>query len=462
MSFPTALSLSPVHEAFAGIHWDPLEKLELSDPEKALLRAGEDNPLEYTLADQHDAEAYAQVLLKVLDQAISSPGSPRKNLRVSRLSLEQCLPDDEALQLLYLDSMGVVLHYAISKLSEVVISLKSASKKAQVTLATTFYPYGSLVENWRPLLRILSGSMSDLFAKRGAAFCLACILLEGCELEQQSRLYSPVSSILESFVSWMISRLQSATSSAALAVVTPSLIVLMVAPQARKAFDNAGGVGYLSRHLKVIRDDHQSDSVSTIQRASVQQLYELTYCLWLMSFDCQDQNERMLKHFHRDGAVPALVELVAAAPREKVVRLALSTLRNLAICTYNGTATTSNGGGNVFRREMVAHGLVKSVDRMRERKWSDPDIVDDLEFLSEILHDTFRQMSSWDVYRTEVESSHLQWGIVHSEKFFRANSMRMEGKDGKFGIVRVCQVEVLLAFFVIAGAHQTLCLFCVL
>jgi V-type H+-transporting ATPase subunit H len=459
MSFPTSLSPSPVHEAFAGIQWDPLEKLALSEPEKALLRAAEDNPLDYTLADQHDAEAYAFCLLKVIDQSIVSAGTPRRSdsLRVATLGLERSLPDDEALQLLYVDSMGVVLHYAITKLTQVVICLKNCSRTAKITLATTFYPSGILVDHWRPLWRMLSGSLSDPFAQRGAAFCLACILLTGCS-QEITVIWASLNPILESFMSWMTSRLSSARTSESLAIVTPSLTVLMVNQQAREAYDAVDGMAYLSRHLRIPPQMESSStshgssipaspsSPSRRTGASVQQLYELTYCMWLLSYDCQD-SRRLRKHFHRDGAVPNLCELIVAAPREKVVRLALSTLRNLAFCTSpdrnysTNTKETTNDvvefGQDLFRREMVACGLSKAVDRMVLRQWSDPDIGQDLDLLGQVLRDTFQHMSRWDVYKSEVESSYLQWGIVHTEEFFRENVMSMEGKDGKFSIVRV-------------------------
>ena len=40
-----------------------------------------------------------------------------------------------------------------------------------------------------------------------------------------------------------------------------------------------------------------------------------------MTYEVDDQ---LISHFHRDGAVVALCDLVSMAPREKVVRLALS------------------------------------------------------------------------------------------------------------------------------------------
>jgi len=115
---------------------------------------------------------------------------------------------------------------------------------------------------------------------------------------------------------------------------------------------------------------------------STQQLYELCYCLWLMSYDCAT-NERIRNHFYRDGAVPALVDLVAAKPREKVVRLALASLRNLASCRddekvtiRDTTATRGPVVGSTFLHEMVGCGLPKYIDLMKQRDWNDPDLVD--------------------------------------------------------------------------------------
>jgi len=46
-------------------------------------------------------------------------------------------------------------------------------------------------------------------------------------------------------------------------------------------------------------------------------------------------------------------------------------------------------------------------------------------------------MSRWDVYKAEVESGHLEWGIIHSEKFFKEHAKRLEGKNADFELLRV-------------------------
>ena len=55
-------------------------------------------------------------------------------------------------------------------------------------------------------------------------------------------------------------------------------------------------------------------------------MYELTFCLWTLSFGGRD----VLRDFTTAGTVLALCDQVTAAPREKVVRVSLAALRNLA------------------------------------------------------------------------------------------------------------------------------------
>lgn len=238
---------------------------------------------------------------------------------------------------------------------------------------------------------------------------------------------------LESFVSWTTSRLQSSASKT-LSVVAPALTVIIMSPAARQLFSRAGGVGYICRYL------HPNQHMESKSNINGQQLYELCYCLWVMSFDCKG-DEDMQYHFHRDGAVPSLADLIIAKPREKIVRLALSTLRNLALLdTTTSKLFASRRNLSVtshFLIEMIGCGLMKSVDFLMERIWSDQDIIDDLRALLQLLHDTYKELSRWDVYEAEIESTHLQWGVVHTEAFFQENAKRMEGRNGDFSIVKV-------------------------
>jgi V-type H+-transporting ATPase subunit H len=236
----------------------------------------------------------------------------------------------------------------------------------------------------------------------GAALCLAYILLAGCPSQLPPKYknvgvgINTVAEPLQALINWLTSRLQSSLVTS-LGVVTPTLVVLSTCHEARIVLDRAGGIGYMSRHLRAVRtynnrrvetvrspsptlrrnqsgygsNNLSSKGSSSNASASVQQLYELCFCLWTMTYECETHLD-IRQHFHRDGAVKALVQLVASAPREKVVRLALSALVNLAACEKN---RGSKIGGSTFLTEMIGCNLMKSIDLLKERHWSDPDIA---------------------------------------------------------------------------------------
>eukprot|EP00586_Coscinodiscus_wailesii_P012502 CAMPEP_0172512202 /NCGR_PEP_ID=MMETSP1066-20121228/242419_1 /TAXON_ID=671091 /ORGANISM="Coscinodiscus wailesii, Strain CCMP2513" /LENGTH=505 /DNA_ID=CAMNT_0013291899 /DNA_START=158 /DNA_END=1672 /DNA_ORIENTATION=+ len=430
------LTASPVSSAFFGIQWDPLDKLRLSKDEKLLLRSAEANPIDYTLTDGPHSASYARVLLKVLAEA-SGPSGPSS--KVSHL--KDALGDAEALQMLYTDPMGVVTHYAISKLYEVVICVGEKQGRVGVSIASTFYMEdGFLLDEWRPLLRVLHlGGSGDPFAQRGAALCLAHILMAGCPSQRRSKTqkidYSSAEEPLQALVSWITSQLQSSASTS-LTMVTPALTTLMSCSEARLIFASSGGIGYLSRHLR--SKQKTTGRKSKDSGATVQQLYELSFCLWTMTYECNTSSQ-VRASFARDGAVAALVELVSTAPREKVVRVALSALRNLAICSAEATPSPGKKqiDASVFLTDMIGCGLMKQIDHMKARQWTDPDIIDDVTTLHGLLHENYKDLSRWDVYQSEVESGQLSWGVLHTEKFFQENAMKLEGPDADFRIVKI-------------------------
>lgn len=172
----------------------------------------------------------------------------------------------------------------------------------------------------------------------------------------------------------------------------------------------------------------------------MQQLYELAFCLWCLTYELNNFAD-VRADFAKDGLpVVALVELVSSAPREKVVRVALAALRNLAACSADvrpEPGTASRVDSKVFLGEMIACGLMKAIGLLRERQFTDPDIVDDVESLHLLLADNFKEMTRWEVYQNEVETGQLQWGSTHTDAFFKENAKMMEGKDGDFHLVKI-------------------------
>lgn len=63
-------------------------------------------------------------------------------------------------------------------------------------------------------------------------------------------------------------------------------------------------------------------------------------------------------------------------------------------------------------------------------------IVVDIKVLNKLLHENYKELSRWDIYEHEVSSGNLEWGVLHSEKFFRENCRKLEGSDGNFHLLK--------------------------
>jgi len=454
------LAPSPVALAFPHIQWDPLGSLRLTAQETALLRMAETNPIEYTLADSRDASMYARVLLKLLAEASAAGAGFGK---VSLISPNNPCGEEEALNALHEDPLGVVSHYAVTKLHSIITTLMGGTG---VTVGTVFYvgKDGVLVDQWKALLRILNkGGRGDVFAQSGAALCLALILVTACPSMQttasadgdakkavnvnRSASYASAVEPLEALTAWIVSQLKSAHGSS-IGIVVPAMTALMAATETRHLFSASGGIKYLARQLRSSSKSNTPSGGGSVDQpsgtgtgnATVQQLYELTFCLWCMTYELNG-SPNIRADFAKDGAaVEALTVMVSTGPREKVVRVALSALVNLANCNAEESpepAGVTKVDGGVFLTDMLACKLLKSIQFLEDRQFTDPDIVDDIKILHKLLADNYKEMSRWEVYKTEVESGHLTWGSTHTEAFFKENARMMEGKDADFKLVKV-------------------------
>jgi len=454
MSKGPLLQPSPVALAFPHIQWDGLGSLRLTAQEVALLRMAETNPIEYTLADSRDASMYARVLLKLLSEASGAGAGYGQVSNIIDPSTEA-----EALCALDDDPLGVVSHYAITKLHNIITTLMAGTG---VTVGTVFYvgKDGILVDQWKALLRILNKvGRGDVFAQSGAALCLALILVAACPSMQtattntdketknvKTRCTSYASAVepLEALTAWIVSQLKS-TNGSSIGLAIPAMTALMAATETRHLFSASGGIKYLARQLdstgKSVTQTNSYEGDNKRNRSTtIQQLYELTFCLWCMTYEL-NASPNIRADFCKDGsAVAALTGMVSASPREKVVRVALSALVNLATCTSEdnpGPAGLNPVDGDGFLTDMLACRLMKQIQHLEERQFTDPDIVHDIKTLHKLLADNYKEMSRWEVYKNEVESGHLQWGSTHTEAFFKENARMMEGKDADFKLVKV-------------------------
>jgi len=245
---------------------------------------------------------------------------------------------------------------------------------------------------------------------------------------------------MEALVAWIVSQLKNATGKL-VGLCIPALVVLMDSLESRVIFAKAGGIKYMARQLlSGSKSGAPSDGQQKFGQGSVQQLYALSFCMWILSYEL-NTSWSIRADFAKEGVpVQALCELVAAAPREKVVRVSLAAINNLATCVStddSAPAGFTKHDGKFFLSEMIGNGLMKSITLLRDRQFTDPDIVDDIDGVYKLLVENYKDMSRWEVYKNEVEKGHLQWGSTHTEAFFKENARMMEGPDGDFRLLKV-------------------------
>mmetsp|Transcript_4032 Transcript_4032/g.5561 ORF Transcript_4032/g.5561 Transcript_4032/m.5561 type:complete len:452 (+) Transcript_4032:69-1424(+) len=207
-------------------------------------------------------------------------------------------------------------------------------------------------------------------------------------------------------ISWACDMLAGGSgSSPEVGIAVNALSVCLRNEACREVFVKHGGVPLINKILRMQGGDS----------ANAQLLYGLCFCLWSLSLTDEGKYNT---EFAECGAVSTLVSQVAASQTEKVVRMALATLRNL-----------SRGAINSFNEEMIACGLFKTLEKMKVRKWSDPDLMADSEELMAMLQRNYRDLTTLEAYTQEVKSGRLSWGGVHTERFWRENARATEADD---------------------------------
>jgi V-type H+-transporting ATPase subunit H len=147
--------------------------------------------------------------------------------------------------------------------------------------------------------------------------------------------------------------------------------------------------------------------------------YQLVFCLWCLTFNCGIA-ERLSKF----SVIPTVADLLTESSKEKVIRIILSTFRNLLEKPDNSEIKRENA------LQMVQYKVLKSLELLQEKKYDDTELIEDMEFLTEQLQLSVQDLSSFDEYAAELKSGRLQWSPVHkSEKFWRENAQRFNEKN---------------------------------
>ncbi|KAI8368483.1 ATPase V1 complex subunit H [Blakeslea trispora] len=140
--------------------------------------------------------------------------------------------------------------------------------------------------------------------------------------------------------------------------------------------------------------------------------YQIIFCLWLLTFETE-----IAAHINEKyDIIPLLVDIAKSAVKEKVIRVSIATLRNLV-----EKAPTQNLAA------MLVVKLLPFSENLSTRKWSDTDILEDINFIKERLQENFQSLTTFEQYASEVETGKLEWSPPHkSEVFWKENAQKLE------------------------------------
>ncbi|KAF9960898.1 H(+)-transporting V1 sector ATPase subunit H [Mortierella alpina] len=152
-----------------------------------------------------------------------------------------------------------------------------------------------------------------------------------------------------------------------------------------------------------------------------QMQYQVIYCFWILTFDTEIAQELNRKY----DVIPQLVEIAKSAIKEKVIRVIISTLRNLV-----EKAPEANLAA------MAAVKLLNFTENLSTRKWSDVEILEDVNYLKTELEHNFQTLTTFEVYQAELLSGRLIWSPPHQSDLFWTKNWR-ELKKENYALLKV-------------------------
>ncbi|PBP27358.1 glycine cleavage system t protein [Diplocarpon rosae] len=148
----------------------------------------------------------------------------------------------------------------------------------------------------------------------------------------------------------------------------------------------------------------------------LQLLYHVLLVLWQLSFEGAGIGEGLDDEF---DIISLFTQLLRLSPKEKTTRLLISSLYNLL----------STNRSSLLPAAVLAR-LPALLQNINGRHFSDPDLLDDLKNLSEMLDEYTRTQTTFDEYAAEVNSGHLRWSPPHkSPTFWVENARRILDQD---------------------------------
>ncbi|KAG1759401.1 ATPase V1 complex subunit H [Suillus occidentalis] len=232
---------------------------------------------------------------------------------------------------------------------------------------------------YAPLIRTLE-AQDDFVQLKSAQILTVLLSSESTPLQHQH---------LQPFLKVLSSLVQSQSQNKR-DVAVQCLESLLARPECRRAVWAIPGI--LAGFVEIL-----------LHKPGPQMSYQVIFCIWLLSFE-QDVAEQINKKY---DIIPLLITVAQAAVKEKVIRVIIAT----------------------FSAMLVAQ-LLPFSKNLSTRKWSDEDILEDVQYVRDELERNFESLTTYDEYLSELASGHLSWTPVHeSDAFWRENASRLNDRD---------------------------------
>ena len=151
----------------------------------------------------------------------------------------------------------------------------------------------------------------------------------------------------------------------------------------------------------------------------LQLLYHVLLTMWQLSFEASLIGKGLEKE---QEIIPLYTQLLRLSPKEKTTRLLLSTLLNLLSAPSN--KSTLLPAATIAR-------LPTLLANLKGRHLTDPDLLDDLTSLTDMLTEYTSSQTTFDEYAAEVQSGRLRWSPPHrSQDFWHENARKILEDDG--------------------------------
>merc|ERR1712217_787001 len=79
--------------------------------------------------------------------------------------------------------------------------------------------------------------------------------------------------------------------------------------------------------------------------------------------------------------------------------------------------------------EIAEGGLLDAVQQLEYEKWRDAELYDEIRDATQLISTKVQEISNFERYEKELQTGKLQWGFIHSNKFWSENVHKFEAND---------------------------------